>query len=382
MSEQLTVIFKPTSRCNLRCHYCYAARERTCFDAKMTLGEAYGAFDWIRDYCEKQGVRHLTVIWHGGEPLLMGVGFIRKVVDFYTQRIGGLNITIRNQIQTNLTLATKEFVTLFKELFDSQVGFSLDYLSPHRVFPDGTDATNAILDRAIALKNEGINTGAICMMTEENANHIRDLYEWFKQYDLPFRVNRLFPTSSDETTAMANSISAERYARGICELIDIWLSDSNPARAETAAGSVATYLKSVVKLCSIDGRCSDTFLCIAPNGVLLPCGRFDSDTHAIGNWKTSSVEDVLKNKMDLACKVAKCPCNEKCGTCKWSSLCVAGCLHSRLMGWFEDECTTNRIIWSHIESRLSPLGLTKGILSGISPSESSEILQSFGLFSE
>ncbi|MBR0053730.1 MAG: radical SAM protein [Bacteroidales bacterium] len=376
MSEQLTVIFKPTSRCNLRCHYCYAARERDCFDGTMDIGEAKGAFDWVQQYCQKQGVRNLTVIWHGGEPLLMGVDFIRELITYYTERMSKLSINVKNQIQTNLTLATDKFVSLFKQFFDSQVGFSLDYASRHRVFPDGSDASDTIRNRALALKKYGIRTGAICMMTQDNADHIRELYEWFKQLGIPFRVNRLFPTSSTETTTMAGTVSAERYARGICELIDIWLNDPSPARAETASGTILTWLKNTAKICSIAGKCSDTFLCIAPNGVLLPCGRFDSDTHSIGNWRKDSVETVLKNKCVMARFGETRPDKGLCSKCKWDSLCVAGCLHSRLMGWFEDECTTNRIIWSHVESRLAPLGLTKGILSEMSPEESANILKS------
>ena len=378
MASQLSIIFKPTSRCNLRCHYCYAARERDCFDGKMSLEEAYSAFDWVYTYCQQLNVRHMTVIWHGGEPLLMGEPFIRSTVQYYTRRMRELGIDVKNQIQTNLTLATNEFIPLFKELFDSRVGFSLDYLSPHRVFPDGTDAGKVILEQAIALRDAGISAGAICMMTAENAGKIRELYEWYKKLDLPFRVNRLFPTSSESTTHMAGAISAEQYARGICELIDLWLDDPHPARAETAAGAVTTWLKDVSKLCSIAGKCSDTFLCIAPGGVLLPCGRFDSDTHSIGNWKTDSVDTVLRKKREMAHFGEERPHKHQCDTCKWASLCVAGCLHSRLMGWFEAECTTNRIIWSHLASRLEPLGLTKGILNHLAKHEAATVLQKLG----
>lgn len=375
MADQLSIIFKPTSRCNLRCRYCYAARERNDFDGMMSIDEAKRSFDWIRTYCEKLHVKDVTVIWHGGEPLLMGLGFITDCVDYYTKILNDLSINVRNQIQTNLTLATDDFVPLLKKSFGSRIGFSLDYQSRYRLFPNGKDATDAILERALALKNAGLNLGAISMMTASNLGRMKEMYEWFKSLGIPFRLNRMFPTSSEETSGMAESVTAEQYANGVCELFDIWLNDPQPAFVETVQGAVLAYIKNISKLCSIDGKCSDTFLCIAPNGVLLPCGRFDSDSYSIGNINTDSVEQVLEKKKSIAHLGENKPYLAKCVTCKWRTLCVAGCLHSRLFGWFEEECITNRIIWNHLEKRLTPLGLTRGILSNMSKEEASEILK-------
>jgi len=343
----------------------------------MSIDEAKRSFDWIRTYCEKLHVKDVTVIWHGGEPLLMGLKFITDCVDYYTRILNELSINVRNQIQTNLTLATEDFVPLLKKSFGSRIGFSLDYQSRYRLFPNGKDATDAILERALALKNAGLNLGAISMMTASNLGQMKGMYDWFKGLGIPFRLNRMFPTSSEETSGMAESVTAEQYANGVCELFDIWLNDPQPAFVETVQGAVLAYIKNISKLCSIDGKCSDTFLCIAPNGVLLPCGRFDSDSYSIGNINTDSVEQVLEKKKSIAHLGENKPYLAKCVTCKWRTLCVAGCLHSRLFGWFEEECITNRIIWNHLEKRLTPLGLSRGILSNMSKEDASELLNRF-----
>ena len=377
MADQLSIIFKPTSRCNLRCRYCYAARERKDFDGMMSIEEAKRAFDWIRTYCEKLHVKEVTVIWHGGEPLLMGLPFITECVDYYTNMLNDISIKVRNQIQTNLTLTTDDFVPLLKRSFGSRIGFSLDYQSHYRLFPNGKDASDAILERALALKKAGLNLGAIAMMTASSIGKMMEMYDWFKELGIPFRLNRMFPTSSEETSGMAESVTAEQYANGVCELFDIWLNDPNPAFVETVQGAVLSYIKNISKLCSIDGKCSDTFLCIAPNGVLLPCGRFDSDSYSIGNIKTNTVEQVLEKKKAIAHLGENKPYLDKCITCKWRTLCVAGCLHSRLFGWFEEECITNKIIWNHLEKSLTPLGLTRGILSHMSKEEASKLLLYF-----
>ncbi len=376
MGGQLSVIFKPTSRCNLRCRYCYAAREREIFDSAMDLDEAKAAFEWIRAYCERQGVTDLTVIWHGGEPLLMGTDFIERCVDGYTRLLEPSGIVVRNRIQTNLTLATDEFVPLLKSRFDAAVGFSLDYGSPYRVFPNGDNASEMILARAMALRDAGIRTSAICLTTTYNVGRMRELYDWFKGIGIPFKLNRLFPTSSKDTSLLAGSVTAEQYAGALCELIDIWLDDSSPANAVTVENVMVSYLRDISNLCAATGGCSRSFLCIAPNGVLLPCGRFDSDSYSIGNYRTDTVEQVLAAKERVVRLGAAKPRPSECASCKWGNLCVAGCLHSRLFGWQEDECVTCRIVWQHLEDVLAPFGLSKGILASLSPEEASSLLDS------
>ena len=86
---------------------------------------------------------------------------------------------------------------------------------------------------------------------------------------------------------------------------------------------------------------------------------------------------VLEKKKSIAHLGENKPYLAKCATCKWRTLCVAGCLHSRLFGWFEEECITNRIIWNHLEKRLTPLGLSRGILSNLSKEDASELLNRF-----
>ena len=376
MGGQLTVIFKPTSRCNLRCRYCYAARERETFDAAMGLDEAEAAFRWVRAYCESQGVSDLTVIWHGGEPLLMGAEVIERCVAGYVRMLEPLGIAVTNRIQTNLTLATEAFVPLLKSRFGSAVGFSLDYKSPYRVFPNGDDASETILARAAALREAGIRLSAICLTTIANVGRMRELYDWFKGLGIPFKLNRLFPTSSEDTSRLAGTLTAEQYAAALCELMDIWLNDPDPADAVTVENVVLSYLRNVSHLCAATGGCSRSFLCIAPNGVLLPCGRFDSDTYSIGNYRTDTVEQVLAEKERIVRLGAAKPRPAECASCKWGSLCVAGCLHSRLFGWQEDECVTNKIVWRHVEDVLKPFGLTKGVVAELSPEESSALLDS------
>ncbi len=373
MNKPLTIMFKPTTRCNLRCHYCYADREQEYFAGAMSLEEAHGAFDWVLRFCKECEIKAVTVLWHGGEPLLMGAKFIDDCVTYYERLFTENSIKVRNHIQTNLTLAKGELIPLLAKKF--RVGFSFDYNSPHRIFPDGTDASDVILDRYAALKENGIQASAICLMTAENRNDIPGLYRFFKLHGIPFRLNRMFHTSSDRTTDLASTVSAKEYAKGVCELIDTWLDDASPfGGATTAAIAINHYLTNESCLCFADEGCARSFLCIAPGGVVLPCGRFEPDTWAIGNWKVDTPSQVLANKLKFAKVAGSKSIKRKCQNCKWDSFCTANCMYFLLTGGSEDECVATRIIWEHVESRMSAMGLERGVLARLSKEEASKLL--------
>jgi uncharacterized protein len=69
------------SNCNLACGYCYNGSDRiSCVSNPKTISleTVYKIFDQIYPFLKSD---HLTVIWHGGEPLLAGKDFYQEVID-------------------------------------------------------------------------------------------------------------------------------------------------------------------------------------------------------------------------------------------------------------------------------------------------------------
>src|SRR5450756_1161582 len=104
-SREFQVFAKPVgSACNLRCSYCY-------YLGKKNLYPDSGRFLMADDILEKYIIQHIeastediiTFSWHGGEPLLAGVGFFKKVLKFQ-EKNKPAGSTIVNGIQTNGTL--------------------------------------------------------------------------------------------------------------------------------------------------------------------------------------------------------------------------------------------------------------------------------------
>jgi len=90
---------------------------------------------------------YVEFIWHGGEPLLMGIQFYEKVVELQ-KRYKREGQTIENDLQTNGTLISQEWVDFFKAN-DFHVGVSLDgppeVHNANRVFRSGQGSFEQVM---------------------------------------------------------------------------------------------------------------------------------------------------------------------------------------------------------------------------------------------
>lgn len=127
-----TFLFKTASRCNLNCTYCYVynrgdsswrTRPKT-----MRADVFRTACVRIRDHIQEHGIESPSLIFHGGEPLLVGVRRFRQYLNIIDEVF-----TVSGRpslgLQTNGVLiasdAGDEWLDLFEE-YEIPIGLSLD----------------------------------------------------------------------------------------------------------------------------------------------------------------------------------------------------------------------------------------------------------------
>ncbi|MEO8432102.1 MAG: radical SAM protein [Acidobacteriota bacterium] len=124
----LQFVLKVASRCNLNCSYCYVynkgdstwrSRPSVMPDAVFTA-----AVGRIRRYCEASGQAVAHVVFHGGEPCLVGASRLRRWCGELRTGLRGV-ATPRFAIQTNGTLVDQEWIDVFRDE-EVQVGVSID----------------------------------------------------------------------------------------------------------------------------------------------------------------------------------------------------------------------------------------------------------------
>ena len=78
---RFNMMFKPVgSVCNLGCSYCYYLDKVKMFDERSSMQLSL-LEKVIEEYIGINGGDQVVFDWHGGEPLLLGLDFFRKVVE-------------------------------------------------------------------------------------------------------------------------------------------------------------------------------------------------------------------------------------------------------------------------------------------------------------
>ncbi|MBS5987990.1 radical SAM protein [Clostridium sp.] len=166
MQRNISVMIKPSSsKCNLKCKYCFynsIADEREISDYGFLSEEALDVIvNRIEEYCDG-GVCNMG--FQGGEPMLIGLDFYKKLVELTSSKKTKFNF----MIQTNGTLITEEFTKFF---YDNKflVGVSLDGSKEihnlNRINYSGNGSYNDVMKGIALLKKHNVDFNILVVVT-------------------------------------------------------------------------------------------------------------------------------------------------------------------------------------------------------------------------
>jgi uncharacterized protein len=193
------VLLKLHSRCNLSCDYCYVyhhvdQRWRT---QPMTMSRETvdHAAHRIGEHARRHRIPRVTVILHGGEPLLAGPELIDYAARAVTSALPS-HTTVGLHVQTNGVLIDPEFLEVF-DRHRIRVGVSVDgdkdANDRHRRYTSGAGSYPAVARGIELLRQERyrhLYSGLLC--TVDVRNDPLEVYESLLRFQPP-RLDFLLP---------------------------------------------------------------------------------------------------------------------------------------------------------------------------------------------
>lgn len=167
--NSLSILVVPTDICNMNCKYCY--HEAHFAEHTMMADEVLEKLMAVTI----PNYQKIHFIWHGGEPLIMGLGFYRKVLQLQ-KKYSNNGQKIQNSIQTNLTLLDDNWVDFFIEN-KFGIGSSFDGVC--------NDCTRGKSEQILAgrkkITDRGWHCGNIMVVSKLNIFSLKSSYEFFKK---------------------------------------------------------------------------------------------------------------------------------------------------------------------------------------------------------
>ena len=223
-------ILKIHGRCNLACDYCYmyemADQSWRAKPSVMSPDIFQAATHRIGEHATTHGLRSIEVVFHGGEPLLVGADYLRHAaMTIRSAMPDGVGVTL--SIQTNGILLTEPVLAVLRT-HDITVGVSIDggqrAHDRHRKYTHGKGSHAAVLrglDRLRQPACQHLFRGLLC--TIDISNDPVQVYEDLLATGTP-EMDFLLPHANwtNPPPGYAAGDTRTLYAEWLIEIFDRW----------------------------------------------------------------------------------------------------------------------------------------------------------------
>jgi uncharacterized protein len=330
LPRALALIVKGTRLCNLRCTYCRSWAEGP--DEVMPFDVLART---IQSACASPGVEIVEFIWHGGETTLRPISFYRKAL-WLQQRFRRPGLRISNQLQTNATNLSQDWLAFFKR-FEFGIGVSLDgppeVHDLRRLDVKGQPTSERVREGMEKLRAHGIDFEVKMVLDDEvlalGARRILD-------YLLEIGVKKVallnvVPEGDPDRKLPGDYLEFPRFVGFLRELFQLWW----PTYADRISFREISDL--MVRLqggrgsfCVFEDNCMGGIYTIEPMGDIAACDRYQGDpSFTFGNVLKTEFADLLVSP-NLSRAHAETDADmDIASRCRWSGICHGGCPHDR-----------------------------------------------------
>jgi uncharacterized protein len=333
----LTLVIKATEQCNASCVYC-SVGSKNIKHTKMNDEILSLLFDRIGGYIARSADNEVLIIWHGGEPLLLGAEFFEKVYECESRVLKDKAMKVQHTIQTNLTLYREAFANPLRKLRVNGIGTSFEHIENLRGIGEFTDSSlydKKFFEGLRLLRKTDLFLGIIYVVTSaslgkavESLVYITNLVHNRKNAGVHLNTIYLEGEARKES-ARYLQISPKEFGHFLGEAFAHWLRRRHAMPVVQPFSSIYDYLSSGNRsfCCDEAGICSHTHLGIGPDGEIYQCGRsMDAGLLKLGNLRDTEIAGIADHPVkQLIAKRQEVLASSDCADCRFFDVCHGGC---------------------------------------------------------
>jgi uncharacterized protein len=225
------LILKVAELCNLDCSYCYLYKhedQRFRTRPKFMSEEIFEqVLQRTREYCDRREGQRMALVFHGGEPTLIGLPqltrFAQRAHEVLGDRLDGL------LMQTNGTLLNSEWIKTLHD-FRIHVGVSIDgpaaIHDANRIDFEGRGSHGAATRTLRLLQDADLSPSVLCVVSPGAPG--AEIYRHFRSLGV-HHMNFLLPdVTHDSMSRFYGGIGGTPVADYLVGIFDQWFADDNP----------------------------------------------------------------------------------------------------------------------------------------------------------
>jgi uncharacterized protein len=306
---------------------------------------------FIHSIAEETSATEISVIFHGGEPLLAPLPVWETLLGEMRTQLSGY--TRKLSLQSNLWNLSDDLLTLFGE-HQVSIGTSLD--GPEELCDLNRGEgyfrrTQASLAKAHAA---GHSVSAIATVTQQTLPHVETVARYFRDRGMSLVLHGAL--SGMDARAAGFALDAEKYAAMVTGLFPWYIENRTRIKIDTLDHFVYGMVWGRPGVCTFRD-CFGMFLSVSPTGDITSCQRLAGRAgFSLGNIFDRPTLAMLHDS--AAARVQRereRQAGERCSACDVYPVCRGGCYYHALSsgdGVIDPWCEAYRAIYAFVQERL------------------------------
>lgn len=309
--QHLNILTMPTDACNLKCVYCFHGDDHSN-QTTMSLETV----EKIIKLTESK-YRRINFLWHGGEPLIMGLDFYKDVLKIQQKA----TCKIQNSMQSNLTLMTPDLADFFCEN-EFKLSGSFDGVCNSTL--RGND--EKILRGRQLIIDRKKKCGFIMVLSKANVHTLIDSYNYFKSINTNYSLNLYVDSRGNENPSL--KLEKEETIAYLKEFFLFWANDKDGNIRISYFQNVLEFILFKNKMVCTYNSCLGRWIGLRHDGEIVPCNRRFPKRYSYGNvHEYSCITEVFNSNGFTSILNDAITRREACSSCQIYDFCNGGCNH-------------------------------------------------------